>query len=94
MEETFRKMESDTYLIAVPFSAEMEGQFSSKLPHSGVTEYKYYLWACVNGLEEAQEKMKEVETNSETNIKELAQAGMLVPKKGTQISQMIQAPNN
>lgn len=79
MEVILREMDSDTYLLAVPFTSEVE-DFTSKLYHSGDHEYPYYLWICVNGWEEAQEKMEEIETNPGLNLQDLEQTGMLVSK--------------
>lgn len=94
MEKLLREMQSTTYLIAIPLTGDMEEKFISMLPHSGDQEYPYYMWACVNGLAEAQEKMAEVGTNAERNLLDLEKTGLLVPRQGSQLSQMIQAPNN
>ncbi len=94
MEKILRESNSDTYLIAVPFDSEMATKFSAKLPHSGSKEYPYYLWVGVNGLSEAQEKMNEIETNPEINLRDLKNTGLLAPRQGSWVAQMIQAPNN
>ncbi len=92
MEEILRSLGSDTYLIAIPMVE--TDQFQSKMPHSGDREYPIYLWTCVNGREEAEAKMREVETTVVQNFIHLENTGMLVPKPGSQLSQSIHAPLN
>lgn len=94
MEKIFRRIGSCTYLVAIPLDNQMARDFIAKLPHSGDQEYNHYLWVCVNGLKEMQEKMAEVETDPERNLQNLANTGMLLARRGTQISQIIQSPNN
>lgn len=85
IEELLREMQSDTYLLAVPFTSEMS-DFTAKLPHSGAEEYPNYLWICVNGSEEAEEKMLEIETTSDQNVRDLVKTGVLVAKPKSNIS--------
>jgi hypothetical protein len=94
MEKILREIHSDTYLIAVPLIGDMAGEFSTMLPHSQDKEYPYYLWICVNGEGEAREKLLEVETNPARNMVDLGNTGLLVPRRGTPLSQMVNARNN
>jgi hypothetical protein len=93
MEQVFRKIGSDIYLIAAPLIGEMATPFSARLPHSGDIDYDYYLWVCM-GKEDAQEKMAEVETDPVTNLRKLAQAGVLVLREGSRASRAMNAPSN
>lgn len=94
MERILREIQSNTYLIAVPLVGATADNFSSQLPHSGDHEYPFYLFPCLKGLPQAQEKMAEVETNQERNLVDLGNTGLLVARQGTPIAQMIRAQDN
>jgi hypothetical protein len=92
MELTLRAVSSRAYLIAVPVG-QLE-DFSSSMPHSGEENYPYVLLVCVNGEREAQERRLALGVTQEENFANLAQAGLLTLKPGTQLARMVRAPLN
>lgn len=91
VEASLRELGSQTYLLALPaaFFTDLE----PKLIHSGEA-CPYGLSICVAGAEEAWERMVEHETTPEENYANLAQTGLLIPRKGTEFSRMGKAKYN
>ncbi len=91
MERMFRSFNSDTFLIAVPFNLQNEFQCKDMVSKE---EMPYYLWICVNGGEEAQQKLAEIEISPEENNNRLSITGMLTTKPGTNFSRISKANLN
>ncbi len=91
IEKMLRQTNSRTFLIGL--NIEGMDQFDAKL--IGTDRYfPYYLWTEVNWEQAALRKLVEEGITPDQNFERLSETGMLVLRKGTQISRALNAPLN
>lgn len=90
--DILRKQQSSTFFVALPISDQPE--YVSRLPHSGEQEYPYYLYICVKDEQEYLRKLEEQELSPGLNLQRFDTTGLLVPRPGTQIGIIMNAPSN
>ncbi len=86
-----RQLDSRTFLIALHTTG--MDQFEAKLPNTDRL-FPYHLWTEVNGEQAAFIKIVEEGISPDQNFERLSETGLLVLKRGTQLSRSLKAHLN
>lgn len=92
IEIILRKERCRTYLTGLSMEShpEVASQYESKLPGIDMS-FPYWLWTEVNWEPAYRAKLAEEGITYDQNFERLAETGMLVPRRGTMLSQSLSA---
>ncbi len=91
IEKMLRQIGSKTFLISL--SMRHMPQYEAKLPGT-IRPLPYFLWAEVNGKQEALKTLREAGIDYDKNFERLPETGLLVPREESLISQALKTTLN
>lgn len=92
IDKILREQNSETYFVALPI--EELPEYEAKMPPTPDVTYPFYLWMCVNGMQEYQETLRSRGLSHDENLSRLPNTGMLMPRKNSPTARRMNAPLN